>query len=125
MTAPTIHICPVCGEDDGLDEQECRRCGARLWDNDEDDRPPKGGAALKRPRNLDSVVDRLRLHFAQVEAPETLPVFLRTGKPRRDPKLKAGAGSGTGRAGGSGGRPMTSRALRSYADNGEVDRGGS
>ena len=56
MTAPTIHICPVCGEDDGLDEQECRRCGARLWDN-EDDRPPKGGAALKRPRNLDSVVD--------------------------------------------------------------------
>ena len=49
MTAPTIHICPVCGEDDGLDEQECRRCGARLWDNDEDDRPPKGGAALKRP----------------------------------------------------------------------------
>ena len=40
MTAPTIHICPVCGEDDGLDEQECRRCGARLWDNDEDDRPP-------------------------------------------------------------------------------------
>ena len=25
MTAPTIHICPVCGEDDGLDEQECRR----------------------------------------------------------------------------------------------------
>ena len=94
---------------------ECRRCGARLWDNDEDDRPPKGGAALKRPRNLDSVVDRLRLHFAQVEAPETLPVFLRTGKPRRDPKPKAGAGSGTGRAGGSGGRPMTGRALRSYA----------
>ena len=94
-------------------------------DNDEDDRPPKGGAALKRPRNLDSVVDRLRLHFAQVEAPETLPVFLRTGKPQRDPKPKAGAGSGTGRAGGSGGRPMTGRALRSYADNGEVDRGGS
>ena len=65
MTAPTIHICSVCGEDDGLDEQECRRCGARLWDNAEDDRPPKGGAALKRPRNLDSVVDRLRLHFAR------------------------------------------------------------
>ena len=58
--------------------------------------------ASKRPRNLDSVVDRFRLHFAQVEAPETLPVFLRTGKPRRDPKPKAGAGSGTGRAGGSG-----------------------
>ena len=123
MTAPTIHICPVCGEDDGLDEQECRRCGARLWDNDEDDRPPKGGAALKRPAQprQRSRPAPLRL----VEAPETLPVFLRTGKPRRDPKPKAGADSGTGRAGGSGGRPMTGRALRSYADNGEVDRGGS
>ena len=125
MTAPTTHICPVCGEDDGLDEQECRRCGARLWDERRGRPAAEGRCSMKRPRNLDSVVDRLRLHFAQVEAPETLPVFLRTGKPRRDPKPKAGAGSGTGRGGGSGGRPMTGRALRSYADNGEVDRGGS
>ena len=84
MTAPTIHICPVCGEDDGLDEQECRRCGARLWDNDEDDRPPKGGAALKRPRNLDSVVDRLRLRCRCSYAPEN-PGATRSRKRARVP----------------------------------------
>ena len=32
---------------------------------------------MKRPKGLDSVVDRLRLKFRQLEAPETLPVFRR------------------------------------------------
>ena len=42
---------------------------------------------MKQPRGLESVVDRLRLKFRQLEAPETLPVFLR--RPARD-AAKAG-----------------------------------
>ncbi len=42
---------------------------------------------MKQPRGLESVVDRLRLKFRQLEAPETLPVFLR--RPASDAAAKA------------------------------------
>ena len=44
---------------------------------------------MKQPRGLESVVDRLRLKFRQLEAPETLPVFLRrnTGDPVSAPPV--------------------------------------
>ena len=42
---------------------------------------------MKQPRGLESVVNRLQLKFRQLEAPETLPMFL------RQPVLeRAGAG---------------------------------
>ena len=45
---------------------------------------------MKRPKGLDSVVDRLRLKFRQLEAPETLPVFRRrpTGAGRAAAQLR-------------------------------------
>ena len=63
---------------------------------------------MKQPRGLESVVNRLRLKFRQLEAPETLPMFLRRpARPASDaaestkaPGARVPAPTRAGRAGG-------------------------